>query len=132
MNVNVLTEQGRVPVTVLRVEGDIDSNTYEAFEKQGRQAIQAGARHVLVDLSKVSYVSSAGVRALTALFQALRAAAPDAEPADLQKGLRDGTYRAPHFKLLNPSKEVDYVLKTTGLDMFLDIFKDYQTAITSF
>ena len=76
MEIKVSTENGRVPVTVLHVDGNIDSSTYEAFQSTAKKLIDDGARYMLVDLSHAPFVSSAGLRALHTLFNELRSRNP--------------------------------------------------------
>jgi anti-anti-sigma factor len=131
MNISVSEAKGRVPVTILRIEGDIDTNTYEAVQQRAEQAIQAGARHLVLDLRDVSYVSSAGVRALNAIFQRLRSTAAESD-ADLYQGVRAGTYKSPHLKLANPQPPVTKVLATMGMDMFIEMYPSVNQAVESF
>jgi anti-anti-sigma regulatory factor len=118
-------------VTILRIEGDIDTNTYEAVQQRAEEAIQAGARHLVLDLRDVGYVSSAGVRALNAIFQRLRSTASESD-ADLYQGVRAGTYKSPHLKLANLAPPVTKVLATMGMDMFLEIYPSVNQAVESF
>lgn len=132
MEIRVSTEAGRVPVTVLHISGDIDVNTYEQLQAQAEQAYAAGARHMLLDLAGVGYVSSAGIRAINHLFYLLRADAPDESDAAIRAGVEAGTFTSAHLKLLNPNKRVTEALKITGVDMFLEFYTDQATAIASF
>lgn len=134
MEIKVSTEQARVPVTVMHVDGNIDSSTYERFKARADELIQDGARHILVDLSHASFVSSAGLRALHSIFNTLRSLQSDSNVTDEQvkKGIADGTYKSPHLKLLNPSKETQTAFKLSGFDMFIETHSDRQTAIDSF
>ena len=54
MEITVSQQRGRVPVTVFHVKGDINTETYEQFQAQAQQAIQAGTRHLALDLTEVS------------------------------------------------------------------------------
>jgi STAS domain-containing protein len=128
----VSTENARVPVTVVHVEGNIDSASYEAFLSGVEEAINAGARHVLIDLSKVPFVSSAGLRALNILLNRLRALTPDVTDEEMRKGINDGTYKSPHLKLLSPSRETSTTLDSSGFSMFIQEFRDLPTALASF
>ncbi len=89
MEIKVHTENGRIPVTVLHVDGNIDSSTYRQFESKVDEAIKDGARHILVDLSHAPFVSSAGLRALHSAFNKLRSLDPNAAAAEeeLKKGI---------------------------------------------
>lgn len=132
MQLKVSTENARVPVTVVHVDGNIDSASYEAFLSGVEEAINAGARHVLIDLSKVPFVSSAGLRALNILLNRLRALTPDVSDEEMRKGINEGTYKSPHLKLLNPSRETTTTLDSSGFSMFIQEFHDLQTALASF
>ena len=132
MQLKVSTENARVPVTVVHVEGNIDSASYEAFLSGVEEAINAGARHVLIDLSKVPFVSSAGLRALNILLNRLRALTPDVTDEEMRRGINDGSYKSPHLKLLNPSRETTTTLDSSGFSMFIQEFHDLPTALASF
>ena len=134
MEIKVSTESGRVPVTVLHVDGNIDSSTYEQFQSTARKLIDEGARYILVDLSHAPFVSSAGLRALHTLFNELRLRNPDASLSDdqVKQGISAGTYKSPHLKLLNLSPETRTVFETSGFDMYIDTFMDKKTAVASF
>ena len=134
MEIKVSTESGRVPVTVLHVDGNIDSSTYEQFQSTAKKLIDEGARYILVDLSHAPFVSSAGLRALHTLFNELRSRNPEADLSDeqMKKGISAGTYKSPHLKLLNLSPETKTAFETSGFDMYIDTFTDRNAAIASF
>jgi len=134
MEIKVSTESGRVPVTVLHVDGNIDSSTYEQFQSTAKKLIEGGTRYILVDLSHAPFVSSAGLRALHTLFNELRAQNPEANLSNdqIKKGISAGSYKSPHLKLLNLSPETKSAFENSGFDMYIDTFTDRKTAIASF
>jgi anti-anti-sigma factor len=134
MEIKVSTENGRVPITVLHVDGNIDSSTYEQFQSTAKKVIDEGARYILVDLAHAPFVSSAGLRALHTLFNELRTRNPEANLTDQQirQGISAGTYKSPHLKLLNLSPETKTAFETSGFDMYIDTFTDRKAAIASF
>ena len=134
MEIKVSTESGRVPVTVLHVDGNIDSSTYEQFQSRAKKLIDDGARYILVDLTHAPFVSSAGLRALHTLFNELRTRNPEANLSDdqIKKGISAGTYKSPHLKLLNLSPETKSAFETSGFDMYIDTFTDRSAALASF
>jgi anti-anti-sigma factor len=132
MQLTVTTEKARVPVTVVHVDGNIDSASYETFLAGLEETINGGARYILMDLSKVPFVSSAGLRALNILLTRLRTLSPDISDAEMRKGINEGTYKSPHLKLLNPSKETLTTLESSGFSMFIAVFHDLKTALASF
>jgi len=134
MDIQVSTENGRVPVTVMHVDGNIDAQTYEQFQAKAEELIKGGAQHLLIDLSHSPFVSSAGLRALHQLFNKLRAndtESPISEE-DVRRGISAGTYKSPHLKLLNLSKETKTAFELSGFDMFIETFDHKQAAIASF
>jgi anti-anti-sigma factor len=132
MEISVSQQQGRVPVTVFHIKGDITHETFEQLQHQAQQAIQAGARQLLLDLSDVSYVSSYGIRGISQIFTLFRDAAQDESEETVKQGLRDGSFKSAHLKLLKPSRQVQKVLTMAGLDMFLEIHSNLTDAVASF
>jgi anti-anti-sigma factor len=132
MEIRVSTEKARVPVTVLHIDGNLDSSSYEAFRSKADELIQKGARYMLIDLSNAPYVSSAGLRALNSIFVRLRALTPDVSEEDMRKGINAGWYKSPHLKLLNPSKSSLLALESSGFSLFLESFTDLKTALAAF
>jgi anti-anti-sigma factor len=134
MEIKVSKESARVPVTVLHVDGNIDSSTYDKFQSTAKQIIDEGTRYILVDLSHAPFVSSAGLRALHAIFNELRTRNPEANLSDeqMRKGISAGTYKSPHLKLLNLSPETRTAFETSGFDMYIETYTDMKTALASF
>ena len=134
MEIKVLTENGRVPITVLHVDGSIDGSSYQEFQSLAKKLIDEGAHYILVDLSHAPYVSSAGLRALHTISNELRSRNPDANLSDeqMKRGISAGTYKSPHLKLLSLSPQTKTAFETSGFDMYIDTFTDMKAAIASF
>lgn len=134
MEVKVFNENGRVPITVLHVDGNIDSSTYEAFQAKADEVIDEGARYILVDLSHTKFISSAGFRAINHIFNKLRGLHPDTNLSDeeVKDGIKNGSYKSPHVKLLNLSKEASTAFKLAGFDLFIETYTDLNTAVASY
>ena len=134
MDVKVFVERGSVPVTVMHVDGNLDSSTYSIFQAKADEVIKAGAHFILVDLEHAPYVSSAGMRALQRIYDKLRSLYPDSDVSreDVNKGISAGTYKSPFLKLLNPSNETLKTFEISGFDMYIEIFTDKAEAIASF
>ena len=130
--INEETIQSRVPVTIFRIKGDIDGNTYEQLQTRASESFQSGARHLLLDLSEVPYISSAGIRALHYIFNLLRSDPAVESDQSIREGVRSGAFKSPHLKLLKPNSGVTKVLGMSGYDMFLDIYQDQTEALNSF
>ncbi|HEY6041751.1 MAG TPA: STAS domain-containing protein [Anaerolineae bacterium] len=130
MDITFTQAQGSVPVTVIRLTGVLDSSSYEGFQSATLDAIEKGGHYILIDLTGVPYMSSAGVRALNEIFRRLDVT--HGLDGKMEKGLLDGSYHSPHLKLLNPSVRVVEVLKMVGMDMYIEFLHDYNAAVASF
>lgn len=116
--------QGRVPVTVLQISGTVDSSTFQDFTNAMRSAIDDGAKYLLIDISGVPFMSSAGIRSLNEIALLLRKKFPQEKVGWTPKSTR--------LKLLKPSARVEDVLKISGVDSTLEIFDELEKAIASF
>lgn len=132
MQIHTTTHTGRVPVTVFHLDGDLDMESHEQLQQQAADAYEAGGRHMLLDLSKVKYISSSGLRAIHQIFAMLRAADAGENDNEVRARIAAGTYQSPNLKLLKPSPRVSQVLASAGFDMFLEIHSDLRAAIESF
>ena len=128
MEINLSQEQGKVSVSVFKVKGNITSEV--GLQEKAKEVHDAGIHHILLDLSEVPYMSSAGLRALHYIFSLLRTHEESAQAT--KAGIAAGTYLSANLKLYKPNKHVTEVLKTAGYDMFLEIHTDYKKAIASF
>lgn len=128
--------EGKVPVTVLKLEGDLDGSNYQDAIAGAKSLYDKGTRHMVLDLSDVPYMSSAGVVALQSIAALFRGEMPPdpemgwsayhAIEQDVDKGYH------PHLMLLNPQARVDQVLETLGLKSYFQIFTDLDSAVQSF
>jgi len=136
MNISVNHIQGRVPVAVLGVQGDLDASNYQELIARAKELHNTGTHQILLDLSNASYVSSSGLVAIHSIALLLR----DEQLPDLEhgwsafhavgRGLGAGPLQ--HLKLLSPQPKVDRTLEKAGLKEFLEIHADLATAIASF
>lgn len=129
MDISVIREEVRVPVAVMRISGAVTDNTQ--LEQKAQELFDAGTRNILLDLTDVPYMASSGLRALHFIYTLLRTDTAN-ENKEAEKGIAAGTYTSPHLKLLKPHPHVVEVLRATGYDMFLEIYKDRQQALSSF
>ncbi|MGH2536303.1 MAG: STAS domain-containing protein [Candidatus Promineifilaceae bacterium] len=130
MEIVVSQAQGRVPVTVFKLKGDLSGE--EPLQSRAEQAHAAGMRDLLLDLSEVPYISSAGLRALHVLYRLLRDGDPAGDDAAERRGIIAGSYSSPHLKLLKPGKHARQALSVAGFDMFLEVYSEFSEALASF
>lgn len=136
MQISFSTQQGNVPVTVMQLAGDIDASTYTDVINMAQQTFDEGSRNLLIDLSKVPYVSSAGLMSLHTIVRIF--AGQSVQPKEggrpsfraINKE-QDSPVRA-HVKLLSPQPAVEQVLDMVGLKLFFDIHTNLEAAVNSF
>jgi anti-sigma B factor antagonist len=123
MNVRITHEQGRVPVTVFYVEGQLNLGSAAQLEQMARTEYDKGMRDLLIDLSEASSLTSAGLRALLVLYRLLD---------DPSSGAGASRPKSSHLKLLNVPPDLQRVFQISGFDFFINLYDDLPTAIASF
>jgi len=132
MDISVSHKQGRVSVAVIEIAGKTDSSSSDELLVKLLKVIDGGARYLLLEMSKMPYISSAGLRVLHEVFDKLRELAPEENEKEMYEKIRDGSFKSPNLKLLNPTKEVMEVLRMSGFDMLVSIENNQKEAIASF
>jgi anti-anti-sigma regulatory factor len=126
------------PVTILKVVGVLDATNYQDLIEKVRQLHQAGTRELILDFSRLTFMSSSGILALHDIALLMRGESPP----DIGEGwsafhaishfVKEETHDEKHIKLLNPQPRVRKTLETTGFDHIIEIFNDRAAAIASF
>jgi len=114
----------------------MDASNYTEAIQKAQELYDGGARDLIVDLSNVPYISSAGLMAIHTMalvFNGMQttntqSGRPSFRAVDPK---RDQSVRD-HVKLLNPQPQVDQVLDIVGLKLFFQIFNDLDSAVKSF
>jgi anti-anti-sigma factor len=136
MNITVSQKQGRVPVTVIELDGRLDSNSFQRLIDQAKKAYDGGTRDLVLDMTKLSYISSAGVVSLHSSAKLFRGEEmPDPEKGwsairSVEKDRERGVQQ--HVKLCSVPLEVRSVLDMVGFSTFFEIYDDLDKAIASF
>lgn len=128
LTINKMQEQGKVPVMVLHLKGQLDGSTESQLLEAARQVNAEGAGHLLLDLSELTILTSAGLRAIQMI---LRMFTPQ-EDKELIRRHMEEPYKSPYFKLVCPNPEIYYVLNISGFLQNLLIYNDMQEAVNSF
>ena len=136
MDIHVSQEQRTVPVTILKVDGQLDGQTYQDLIAKAKELYAAGARDFLMDLSDLTYISSAGLVALHSIALLVKGEElPDTESgwsAYRSVGRTTAAGLQTHIKLFNPREEVRNVLDMVGFGNVFQIFTDREEALKSF
>ena len=132
MDIFVSQAQGRVPVTVMHLAGRINLGNASEIEQKAREIYQEGSRYLVIDLSQVESLTSAGLRVLHIIYKLYR----DATPAEMGEGALDASdassIKSPYIKLAGPSTDIRRVLKIAGFELFLEIYDTVDEAVASF
>jgi anti-anti-sigma regulatory factor len=132
MDIVVYKSENKPIIAVLRVAEEINMASFPKIDAAARAEISSGTRNVVIDLTGVPYMTSAGIRLLNGLFKLLRQDTPAESDEAISQGVRDGSFHSPHLKLVNPNASVREVLKTSGMDMLLAIYPTVEEAVASF
>jgi anti-anti-sigma regulatory factor len=136
MNISVSSAQGKVPVTVVKLDGQLDGQTYQDLIAKAKEAFGGGARSFLIDLTDLTYISSAGLVALhTVALLARGEPLPDTEAgwsAIRSVGRTTTSGIQKNVKLFNPRDEIKSVLDMVGFSSVFEIFTDLDQAVNSF
>lgn len=134
MQINISHEQGNV--TVLQLAGQLDGQTYQSLITAAQEVLNSGSKHLLLDLSELTFLSSAGLVSLHVTALIMRGEAmPDLDHGwaalkSVGKSRESGVQQ--NVKLLNPRPEIINVLDMVGFSSFFDIYDDKQKALASF
>jgi anti-anti-sigma factor len=126
MEIKMSEEAGRVPVTLMEVNGRINLGSAGELEGKAREAHAAGARDLILDLSGSPSVTSAGLSAILAIYKLYNNVGPAASASGAESP------KTRHLVLLNPTPEVHKVIKIAGFDRYLEIYTDRKEAVDSF
>jgi len=136
MQITITKEQGKVPVTVIQLNGQLDGQTYQSLISKAEEISKEGAKNVILDMTNLTYISSAGLVSLHTIALLLKGeAVPNSEEgwsALRSMGNVGEAGVQKHVKLLNPRPEIVSVLDMVGFSAFFEIFTDKQKAIDSF
>lgn len=98
---------------LVKVSGRVDSSNAAEFDTALKEIINEGQHNIVVEMSDVNYMSSAGLRAIVAAH-------------------RESRKRNGDVRLAVPSERVSEVLSLAGLDSIFNIYEDTTAAVGSF
>ncbi|MCC6569502.1 MAG: STAS domain-containing protein [Anaerolineales bacterium] len=136
MEIVVSKQTSRVEVTIVGLSGEVDGQNFQQVIDKARELYAAGARDFLVDMSSLTYISSAGLVAIHSIALLVRGEAlPDTESgwsAYHSMGKTREAGKQQHIKLSNPSEQIKSVLEMVGFDNVFEIYKSLDEAVLSF
>lgn len=100
-------------VNVVKVTGRVDSATAPDLENALKQLVESSKTQIVLDLTDVEYMSSAGLRAMVSTLKSVKRASGD-------------------LRLASPSPRVAEVLRLAGLTSIFSIYPGQSEAVSSF
>ena len=136
MEIIISQNQDTSAICIMKLQGALDGASYEYFITEAQKLYDAGTRDLLLDMSELTFLSSAGIAALHRIARVFRGedratleegwSAIHAIAKDRESGFQE------HVKLLKPGENILAVLDTVGLQAFFEIFNDIHPAMASF
>ena len=118
----------KTSVTIFHLSGHLHGNTEYQLVDLAQGVYADGAKHLLLDLSELDVLSSAGLRAIHSVFNLFT------PHGDMEVIHRHGEemYKSPYIKLVCPNPQIYYVLNITGFLQNLLIYNNLEEAVNSF
>ena len=110
--------EGEVPVTVFHLRGWLDAQSENDFVKWGDEAYEKGARYLLLDLSELDTLTSAGMRAIQKVYKQYTPEGDNKEN--------------PRLKMASAPPPVYHALKMAGFLLSIPMYESVQSALDSF
>ena len=108
-----IIEETQSGVNIFKLNGRLDSNTSQGFEKKIFQAIDDGSKSMIIDFKDLDYISSAGLRVILKATKALKREEGKMMLCDMQDYVKE-------------------VFEIAGFDSFLLIVGTMDDALQSF
>ena len=96
--------------SLMKIAGEISYTDFSDFEKKAEEAFKQSSKNILVDLSQLTYISSAGLRVLLKMAKELSA---------MKKNLA----------LFGLNEFVHSVFQIAGFDKIFNIYKDKKSTL---
>ena len=111
-------KQAGVPVTVFHVRGWLDAQSEDQLLESARTAFDDGGRYLLIDMSDLDTLTSAGMRAIQKVYQMFTP--------------KDEHFKVAHLKLCNAPPQIYNVLGITGFLQNIPMYESLEDALESF
>ena len=110
--------QADVPVTILQLRGWLDAQSEEQLLEAARSSYDGGARYLLIDMSELDTLTSAGMRAIQKVYQVFTP--------------KEDHFKIAHLKLCNAPPQIYNVLGITGFLQNIPMYESKDAALQSF
>jgi anti-anti-sigma regulatory factor len=132
MEITVSIHQTEQPIAIMQVKGEISAASYMEVVNKAQELFNNPARNLIIDLSGVSSVSSAGLVGLHKIALVYSGVPQQVDDDDSRPDFTHNSNARKFVKLLNPQPEVDEALRKAGLKLFFKVYNDLDSALQSF
>ena len=112
--VQISQAQGRVPVTVFRLQDRVNLGNFAELEEPAKEAYDQGTRDMVMDLGQTVSLTSIGIRAVVIIHKML------------------STDGKKHLKIANPAQYIREMLDISGVTQYIEIYDTVDEAVASF
>lgn len=109
---NIDTEQLAGSILKISLSGRMDVAGIQQIDRKVADLIAPPCRAVIIELSKVDFLTSVGIRMLLIVAKAMHG-------------------RGGKMVLVNPNPAVSRILELAGVDMTISVYRDVETACTA-
>lgn len=138
MDISVEDVQAKVPVTVMKLDGELDARCYMDVIVEAKKLYDSGTRDLLIDMDSLNFMASSGLVALHSIALIMRGEQPP-DPETGWSAFRQVRTHAKHeivyeehCKILSPHPRVDHTLEMAGFKEIFEVFDDSDDAVRSF
>jgi anti-anti-sigma factor len=112
--VQISQSNGRIPVTVFRLQERINLGNFTELEEAAQKAYEEGMRDLVLDLGQTVSMTSIGIRAIVIIHKMLSS---------------DG---GKHLKIANPMSYIREMLDISGVTQYIETYDTVEEAVASF
>lgn len=112
--VQISQAQGRIPVTIFRLQERINLGNFTELEDTAREAYNDGTRDLVLDLGQTVSLTSIGIRAVVIIHKML------------------ATDGGKHLKIANAMPYIREMLDISGVTQYIEIYDSVEEAVASF
>lgn len=112
--VQISQAQGRVPVTIFRLQDRVNLGNFAELEETAKEAHDNGMRDMVMDLGQTVSLTSIGIRAIVIIHKML------------------STDGKKHLKIANPAQYIREMLDISGVTQYIEIYDTVDEAVASF
>ncbi len=110
--------QSDVPVTVFHLRGWLDAQSEVQLLEEARSTRDGGAEYLLIDMTDLNTLTSAGMRALQKVYQIFTP--------------KEDRFRVAHLKLCSAPPQIYNVLGITGFLQNIPMYESIDAALETF